>query len=301
MKATFLVNPYAGRGRAGELARELPQRLDGTLDAEVITTSAPREAIVRAREAAEAGAELVVAVGGDGTAHEVVNGLAETNATFGLIPYGSGNDLALALGIPNDVDAAIEVLRSGRDTRMDLARFNEGWIANSLGLGFEAQVTIESRKVKWLRGFSIYLWAVVRALSGLRCPHLEVRVDDRSLDGRRLLLCIGNGPRVGGGFFLTPDAHNRDGTLDVCLVDGMGRLPVMKTLPKAISGTHTTDPRVTMTRGTKLEIRSPDGFPFHVDGEVYATDCRELTVELHPRKLRVRVPADSTDDPPARA
>jgi YegS/Rv2252/BmrU family lipid kinase len=291
MEAVFIVNPTAGRGRGAALAAGLPARCERHgIAADVRATSAPREAIRLAREAAKAGARLVVAVGGDGTAHEVVNGLAGTDTVFGLVPLGSGNDLALALGLPDDPDAALGVLAHGRDARIDLGRFDDGWFANSLGLGFEAQVTIESRKIPVLRGFAIYLAAVVKALAGLRCPRLELSVDGESHDGRRLLVCVGNGPRVGGGFLLTPEARNDDGVLDLCLVDAMGRLRVLQTLPKAISGTHTTNPRITMLRGRRIEIRSPDGFPFHADGEVYATDRRQLTLELHPGSLAVRVP-----------
>jgi diacylglycerol kinase family enzyme len=136
----------------------------------------------------------------------------------------------------------------------------------------------------------VYLWAVVKALSGLRCPDLELRVDGRAYDGRRLLVSLGNGPRVGGGFLLTPDARNDDGLLDVCLVDAMGRLSVLRTLPRAISGTHVSDPRVLMLRGRTVEFRSREGFPFHADGEVIDTACHELNVELLPGALSVRVP-----------
>ena len=291
MEAVFIVNPAAGRGRGAALVADLPARCERHgITADVRVTSASREAIRIARGAAESGARLVVAVGGDGTAHEVVNGLAGTDAVFGLLPFGSGNDLALALGIPDDPDAALAVLANGRDARIDLGRFEDVWFANSVGVGFEAQVTIESRKIRGLRGFAIYLAAVLKALARLRCPRMELRIDGEPFDGPRLLVSVGNGPRVGGGFLLTPDARNDDGILDLCLVDAVGRLRALRILPKAISGTHTTDPRITMLRGRRIEIRSPDGFPFHADGEVYDTGRRQLTLELHPGALAVRVP-----------
>ena len=255
---------------------------------EILRTEGPRDAIRLAREAADR-CDLVVAVGGDGTAHEVVNGLADTDATLGIIPVGSGNDLAHALGVPSDVDRALDALFAGRRHRIDLGRYDDAWFANSLGLGFEAQVTVESRKIRRLRGFAIYLAAVAKALTGLRCPDLEIRADERVISGRRLLMCIGNGPRVGGGFLLTPDAHPDDGWLDVCLVDAMGRGTVLTILPKAISGTHVSNPRIQMLRARRIEITSNEGFPFHVDGEVVDTARRRLTVEIHPRKMSVIV------------
>jgi YegS/Rv2252/BmrU family lipid kinase len=290
--AVLVVNPRAGRGRGERIARELPALLsEHGVKAQVRATAGPRDAVHLAHDAAADGAHLVVAVGGDGTAHEVINGIAGSAATFALIPVGSGNDLAFALGLPLGLDAALDVALGGAVKRVDLARFDDGaWFANSLGLGFEAQVTIESRSVTRLRGFAIYLWAVVKALRGLRCPRLVIRADGRLLEGRRLLVCIGNGPRVGGGFLLTPNAVNDDGLLDVCVADGMSRAAVLRTLPKAIRGAHVGDPRITMLRAREIEIESEDGFPFHADGEVIDPARRRLSVRVVPGALKVRVP-----------
>jgi YegS/Rv2252/BmrU family lipid kinase len=284
----FIVNPRAGRGRGEAIARELPARLARHgLTGRVVTTAGPRAAVALAREAAR-DESVVVAVGGDGTANEVVNGLAESDATFGLLPVGSGNDLALALGIPDDLDEALEVIAHGRDSRLDLGRYDDGWFANSLGIGFEAQVTIESHKVKRLRGFSVYLWAALMALRKLHCSDFVLHVDGERIEGRRLLVCVGNGPRVGGGFLLTPAARPFDGFFDLCLVEAMGRWTVLKTLPKAIQGTHTGHPAVRMLQARTLEIESTEGFPFHVDGEVMDTNRKKLRVEIRPGLLKVR-------------
>jgi YegS/Rv2252/BmrU family lipid kinase len=290
MKAYYIVNPRAGRGAGAKLAAELPDRLrTHGLTGEIRTTGGSRDGIRLAREAADAGASVVVAVGGDGTSHEVVNGIAERDTAFGLIPVGSGNDLALALGIPNDLDQAIEILARGHESRIDLGRFDDGWFVNSLGLGFEAQVTIESLKVRGLRGFAIYLWAVVKALRKLRCPHLTIRADEQRLDGRQLLMCVGNGPRVGGGFLLTPGARPADGVFDLCLADAMGRLEVLGVLPKSLDGTHVSNRHISMLQAKIIEIESPDGFPFHADGEVIDEARHRLRIELRPRALRVLV------------
>jgi YegS/Rv2252/BmrU family lipid kinase len=259
------------------------------LDGDIVVTSAPRDAVRLAREAAGRGAPLVVAVGGDGTAHEVVNGLAGSDTAFGLIPVGTGNDLALALGVPSDPEAALDLVAGAAERSIDLGRFDEdSWFVNSLGLGFEAQVTLESRKVQRLSGFAVYLWAVVRALAGLKCPELTIRVDGEEWTGRRLLVSVGNGPRVGGGFLLTPGARNDDGVLDLCLVEGMGRLRVLRTLPKAISGTHVGEPGIRMLRGRSIQIESPEGFPFHADGEVIDVARKRLRIEIRPAMLKVR-------------
>jgi YegS/Rv2252/BmrU family lipid kinase len=291
VESVYIVNPRAGRGRGARIAAELPARLaERGLSGDVLMTAGPRDAVRLAREAA-ATAGLVVAVGGDGTAHEVVNGIAESAAAFGVVPVGTGNDLALALGVPPGLGDALDVLAAGHEKRIDLARFDDAWFANSLGLGFEAQVTIEGTKVTKLRGFAVYLWAVVKALRGLRCPSLHIRADDHVREGRQLLVCVGNGPRVGGGFYLTPDARNEDGVLDLCLVGAMGRWSVLRTLPKALNGTHVSHPRVEMLRARTIEIESEDGFPFHADGEVIDTSRKRLSIRIVPQALKTIVPA----------
>jgi len=297
MRIAFLINPRAGRGRGAALARELPALVSARgMEADILATDKPGHAVELARRAAD-DHDAVVAVGGDGTAHEVVNGVAGSDAAFGLVPMGTGNDLALALGVPGDPGTALDLIATGATRRIDLARFdddlpggNPRWFANSLGLGFEAQVTIESRKVKLLRGFPVYLWAVARALGGLRCPDLRITADGRELAGRRLLLCIGNGPRVGGGFWLTPEAKNDDGWLDVCIVEAMGRGSVMGRLPRALKGSHTGEAWATMLRAREIRIESSDGFPFHADGEVVDTARNRLTVKIVPGALKVIAP-----------
>ncbi|GJM45263.1 MAG: diacylglycerol kinase [Gemmatimonadota bacterium] len=287
----YILNPKAGRGSSQSIARDLESRLAAHgLTGSIQVTSGSGDATRLAREAAHAGARWIVAVGGDGTAHEVVNGVAGSDSTFALLPAGTGNDLAMALQIPSDLDEAIAALASSRESRIDLGKFDDRWFVNSLGLGFEAQVTIESTRIHWIRGFAVYLVAVVKALSSLRCPDLVMTVDGRRLEKRRLLVCVGNGPRVGGGFLLTPGATNADGILDVCAVNAMGRWGVLRTLPKAISGVHTDHPKVEMYRGTVIEFESKEGFPFHADGEVIDTERHTLRIELCAGALPVRVP-----------
>lgn len=289
MDAVFVVNPQSGRGKGARVARQLPGLLAARgWTCRIVTTGAPREAVEIARRAANE-ARCVVAVGGDGTAHEVVNGLAQAKgpAKLGIIPVGSGNDLASALRIPTTVEAALDVLVRGHTLRMDLARFNDHWFANSLGIGFEAQVTLESTRIRRLRGFAIYLWALAKAFRHLRCPHLVLRTDAGTFEGRKLLVSVGNGPRVGGGFRLTPEATLSDGLLDVCIVDAMSHWNVLLTLPGSLQGTHVRHPAVTMLRTKSLSIQSTDGFPFHADGEIIDENRKSLSIEIVPHALEV--------------
>ncbi len=287
MSTVWIVNPTSGRGRGRGVAERFPDMLaERGLTGDVVVTRGPGDATEHARRAAGEGAR-VVAVGGDGTAHEVVNGIAGTRTVFGLVPVGSGNDLAKALGIPASVDDALDVIARGHTARIDLGRFDDRWFVNSLGIGFEAQVTIESRSIRRLRGFAIYLAALAKALKKLRCADLSVQTDDARFDGRRLLVSVGNGPRVGGGFLLTPDAKIDDGLLDVCLVAAMGRLAVLRTLPRSLDGSHVNHGAITMVRTRRLLIESSDGFPFHADGEVVDVRRHRLEIVIEPAALEV--------------
>jgi YegS/Rv2252/BmrU family lipid kinase len=287
MSSLWIVNPTSGRGRGRRVAERLPKLLaERGMAGDVVQTSGPGEAVSLAKAAARPGGRIF-AVGGDGTVHEVVNGLAGTGATFGLVPVGSGNDFARALGIPATIEGALEIIGRGRTARIDLGRFDDRWFANSVGVGFEAQVTIESRSIRRLRGFAIYVAALAKAMLRLRCPDLRIRTDDATFEGRRLLVSVGNGPRVGGGFLLTPDARLDDGWLDVCIAEAMGRLSVLRILPGSLDGTHVRHAEITMTRTRRLVIESSEGFPFHADGEVVDACRRRLEISIVPGALEV--------------
>ncbi len=286
MKTIWIVNPTSGRGRGRAVAETLRARIaERGLGGEILMSTRAGEAIEHARRAPDG--SRVIAVGGDGTAHEVVNGIAGSRKVFGLVPIGSGNDLSRALEIPTTIDGALDVIARGRTARIDLGRFGERRFVNSLGLGFEAQVTIESRSIRRLRGFAIYLAALAKAMRRLRNPEMRIITDDAEFNGRRLLVCVGNGPRVGGGFLLTPDAKPDDGLFDVCLVAAMGHLALLRTLPRSLNGSHVGHPAVTMLRTRRLVIESPDGFPFHADGEVVEERCHRLEIEIEPLALEV--------------
>ena len=214
--AKVIVNPYAGRwaGRAAipRVERAL-RRLDFSFD--LVTTDGPNHAVLLARAAADAGYGPIVAVGGDGTISEVMNGLMQSASgdvagPLGIIPAGSANDLASQLGVPADIDGACARVAMGRERTIDIGRINDRFFDNDVGVGFEPQVTLEARKIKRLRGALIYLVAVARALRHLRQPRMTVEWDGGRASHEMPMVSVGNG-NVTGGFHLTPDARLDDG------------------------------------------------------------------------------------------
>ncbi len=287
MNYCFIVNPASGRGKGKILGQRLKERLEQTsLDYQILTTSAPGEAIEMAKKATQS-FEVVVAVGGDGTLNEVVNGLMGSNSVLGLIPVGSGNDFARAAEIPFQFEPALEILLRGRKRKIDVGKANERYFHNGLGVGFDAHAVYTSMNVKRLRGNAIYLYSVLRTLTYYRPVPLTIHLNDEVKQGDYFMLTVGNGVSLGGGFFLTPDAQIDDGLFDLCLIQNMPTFSILRNLIKVYSGKHKEDPRVEMLRTDRLVIEAAEPFAVHLDGELLSLNLKHLTVEIIPRGLEI--------------
>jgi YegS/Rv2252/BmrU family lipid kinase len=300
VRTKLIVNAMAGKGHAGKIFHQVQTYLAHYgVDYDFIHTEAPGHGVELGRQAAAAGYERVVAMGGDGTADEVANGLllaAEQGheAVLGVIPTGSGNDFSHAVGIPADLEGACRRLAEGRVRTVDVIRVvvdgQPRIFDNSVGIGFDADVSLEARKIKLLRGFPMYLWAVFRVLAtDNKWPYpMRITVDGQPLPHQAVtLITVANGTRAGGGFYLTPGARPDDGLLDVCVADQLGRLGILQLLPHAMKGTHIDKKPVTMLRGRHVLIEGGRGLPGHVDGEVLCTQARRIEFEILPARLKV--------------
>ena len=302
-KFLIIVNPTARRGNG---ARSIPairaamMRLG--VDFELVQTSRPEQAIEIARQAATAGDyEIVVAVGGDGTVNEVTNGLVQaagngpTAVPMGVIPVGSGNDFAYMMlrGDPG-IEEACERLVNGQDKLVDVATVtadgkNLRYFDNGLGIGFDAQVTIEAHQIKLLQGFVMYFWAVLRTVFLHYNPvPVTVTCDGQSYTQPLLMVTTAVGQRHGGGFYVTPFAVADDGLLDVCIAGDVSRAAIFPLIPRFMNGSHTTHRKCTMLQGRKITVSSPEGLAAHIDGEVYATSAKHFEMESLPGRLWVR-------------
>ena len=250
-------------------------------------------AIELARRAALSGWPCVVAAGGDGTVNEVINGLMQAaaegaEAALGVMPIGSGNDFAGALGISTNMDAAAARLLAGQRRRVDIGCVNGRYFGNNVGIGFEARVNIEAHHITWLRGQLLYLAAALRATTSYPFPHVHVQKDgELFMDRHMLMLSVGNNFRAGGGFLLTPHAENNDGLLDLCAVDAIPRREIFRLLPKAMKGRHEGAPAIAMTRFARLVVESDDPLPVHADGEILWNDVHRVEITLIPGCLEV--------------
>jgi YegS/Rv2252/BmrU family lipid kinase len=288
----LIANPIAGRGRGRKIlpAAEEALRHQG-LQFKTEVTSRPLEAIEIARRAAEEGCELVVALGGDGTSHEVANGLlssGNSEVALGMIPIGTGNDFADMFDTPTDLAQVALRIREGKTRLIDVGWINDRYFVNIVGVGFDALVSIQALKIQHvLRGFPLYLAAVFITLKEYQIPHITVEFDGERLSMPMTMINVANGKREGGGFLIAPDAQNDDGIFDICLARGLGRLGILRLLPEVIKGTHVDKEPVTMAKAKRVVLDSPDPLPVHADGEIIYTEAHHLEIEIIPRRLRV--------------
>jgi diacylglycerol kinase (ATP) len=298
----LIMNPNADLGRAWRWAADLRPIVEEFGGADWTGTVYPTHAIELARQAAEEGYRTVVAVGGDGTVHEVVNGLMqvppEKRPQLGVVPMGSGNDFAHNAGIQARAELAMRQVFIGQPRLVDLfvvedERGRREYVDNTFGIGFDATVTIRSRRIPLVRGFLIYLISVIQTiLLNHDAPHMQVQTEAENWAEDTLMLVLCNGPREGGGFFISPAARVDDGCLDYVGIRRVSRPMMFRLLPEVMKGTHGRFAAVRMGRFKQLTLQANRPLYIHADGEIFAgfgTDVRRIRVELLPQALEMLV------------
>ena len=272
-------------GRAHELAPRI-QAVLGDTEARLLETREAGHAERLAAAAADLGHDRVIAVGGDGTAQEVLNGLMSAGVgpdgglpAFGLVPGGSGNDLARSLGLPLTPMEALTVALGEHTRPLDLGRASHDgevrYFSAAGGTGFDAQVafTMSGKRSRWQRGRAGYFLSTLNELRRYKNRSLNLRLATdtgaRQVDGRFLFVAFANGPYYGGGMQICPDASVSDGYLDLCLVGDIGRLGALRELPGIYKAAHVDHPLVEIVRVRELRIEGEPQTRVHLDGEPF--------------------------------
>lgn len=301
-KYRLILNPAAD-GSAAELC--LPA-IDGLLrslsvEFDVVRTQRPWHASDLAQEAVRDGYQGVVAVGGDGTANEVLNGLMQADqqnlgkATLGILCAGRGNDFAYGLGLPADLSEGCRVLAGGRRRALDVGHVVGGlypqgrYFGNGVGIGFDAVVGFEAAKLKRLHGFASYLVAALKTIFlYYKAPLVNIEHDGGSETMRTLMVSVMNGRRMGGGFMMAPEGAVDDGLFDVCVAEQVSRARVFGLIPKFMQGTQATQKAIRMNRTQQITVTAIEGtLPAHADGETLCIEGQQLTMTLLPARLEV--------------
>lgn len=285
----LLANPRAGRGRGARLAGPVREALTGAgLDVLVLAGESGAESTALAAEAVDGGIDAVVAVGGDGLVHCVLQALAGTAVPLGIVPAGGGNDLAGTLGIPADPRAAVAVVAAGRTRTIDLGRTDRGtWWANVLNAGFDSQVVARAERMRRPRGPFRYDLAAYLEIANLREHRMRITLDGVVREERVTLVAVGNGPRYGGGMHIAPQADLTDGVFDVVVATAMTRRTLARLKPRVRAGTHVRHPQVSVHRAAEVTLAAPD-LPAYADGE--AIGVLPVTTTCVPGAIRVLVP-----------
>lgn len=299
-KIKLIFNAHADRGHAWDLAHIFQAAIERHGGNEWAATQYPGHATKLAAEAANEGFEVVAAIGGDGTVHEVVNGLMsippERRPALAAIPVGSGNDFCANAGLPTDPEAAILRAFEGTPKPIDVGMItdNTGRIEywdNTINVGFGASVAIYSYQITRLRGYPMYLWAVIQTiLRNHNAPMMKITTDTDSFEQPVLLLALNNGRREGGGFLTSPDAVPDDGILNYAIIDDVSRAMMFRLIPEVMRGTHGRFRQVRLGQFKHIEVSSESAVPIHTDGEIYADFTSQVTqfkVQVLPGALRL--------------
>jgi diacylglycerol kinase (ATP) len=285
----LLTNPSAGKGAGSRTAAiALPRLREAGFHVRELQGSDGPEALALAREAVAGGVESLVVVGGDGMVHMAVQALAGTDVNLGIIPAGTGNDVARYLGIPRkDPQAAADVVVGSHVRIIDLAKTSGEYFVTVLAAGFDSMVNERANRMRWPKGqmrYNIATLAELRVFEPL--PYtLELDGVVRRLDA--MVVAVGNGPSFGGGLRITHGAELDDGMLDVVIIKPMTKLDLVRTYPKLFTGGHTTHPQYEHHRVKSVTVAAP-GVVAYADGE--RLGALPLTVEVAPLALRVLAP-----------
>ena len=284
----FIVNPTAGQGRtnnAYSLIRDMIA--DKNVNCDFKFTSEQGQAEEFAKEAETEGFTHVISVGGDGTSHEVVNGLVGSSVVFGVIPSGSGNDFPKAASIPLDIKKAIEIIFSGREKKIDIGKLGDRYFINGLGIGLDGAVSHRFKKLKFLRGQLGYLLGSVQEALTFKGFTCHVKIDDWTYEGALLLTGASNGLYQGGKFKLAPEARIDDGLLDFHIIKDMSIFNRLIKIPKVLEGSHADLDEVEIKRATNMEIAIEQRVPAHMDGEPFYLEKGTHNIQLVPSGLKI--------------
>jgi diacylglycerol kinase (ATP) len=293
----FIVNPIAGSGRAHGIVPRIETWLkEQGIRARVLETREPGHAERLAAAADDLGHDRVIAVGGDGTIQEVINGLLASGVgtnggppVLGLVPCGRGNDLARSVNLPIDPMACLPIALGPTTHPFDVgsARSPDGshrYFGAAGGVGFDAAVayTMAVRRRFWMRGEAGYFLGTLNELRRWHNSELEVTLsgegDDRVVKQRFLFVAFANGPYYGGGMQICPNAETDDGWLDVCLVGDLSRLAALRELPGIYQAKHLKNPKVEIVHARTVRIEGAATTRVHLDGEPFGTVPVEVTL-----------------------
>jgi diacylglycerol kinase (ATP) len=303
VNTVFVVNPASGNGATGRAWPGIAERADAYgLAGDVLFTAGPGDAVALAEQAAGDGARLVIAVGGDGTVNEIVNGLLRGGGNgpeLAVLPQGTGDDFARTFRIPSKVEAALEVAAGSSIRTIDLgrARFlgadgreTERYFANFAGAGISGAIARRGAATsRRLGAKAAYVWATVTVFARWTSVPMRIGLDEEIREGPMYEVIVANGVYAAGGMKIAPEARPDDGRFDAVLIGDVSKVDFVTTFPKIYRGTHGAHPKIDIVRARAVTVDPGDPLPVVLDGEQPGTT--PVRFEVVPAALRLRVPS----------
>ncbi len=304
----IIYNPTAGKGSAAERQPEAEALLKAKgIDYDLRLTQGVWHAAELARDAGKAGYDIAVAVGGDGTVNEVVNGLmlaserGEDIPMLGVLSMGRGNDFSYGADVPGELRACVDILAAGKSRPMDVGRVSGGdypngrYFANGIGVGFDTIVGLEAAKLQHVHGFMAYVIGALRTFVIYpNAPLVRVEHDDGAIEKDSHQISLMNGKRMGGTFFMAPKSMNYDGLFDMCMAGRLSRREMMGLILRYTKGTQEGHPKIETLRSSRYAITAPNGgLVVHADGETICIDGKSVLVECLAARVRIVCDAEN--------
>jgi diacylglycerol kinase (ATP) len=317
MRVKVILNPYAGREDVKQRVSRVKSALSRAgLEYDLITPCRRGQAREEALLGNFGHFDAVVAAGGDGTVHEVINGLILASAggntcPMGILPMGTVNDFSDMTGIPCDLEEAADVIASGQGTKVDAGfvkfrcrelsnqaspYWQSCYFVNSCTLAVEPIVTIEARKMAHLLGKIRNIVEFLRTLRNMQSWNMQISWDSGAYEGPTYLLYLANSPRTGGLFMSAPDAKTNDGLFDFVIAPKLPISQVLTVLPCLMTGSHIHHPAIITGRTARLHILSQPGSPIHADGEVIANSADIVEYRILPEIISLLTPKRENED-----
>lgn len=293
MNIKFIVNPLAGRGIYKYIIHTIESIFStNNFDYNITILKHKGEATSIAKASAS-NYDIVVAVGGDGTINEVLNGLIGTNAILGIIPVGTGNGIAREFGLPLKVKEACETIFNGHIRWIDVGNFNGRYFMGCAGTGFDALIAKFAGKLRGpFRGIWVYFYAGLVVFQRYKPKLINIKIDSEiSFQVKPLLVVIANTKRYGGRALIAPYAEPDDGLFDICVIQSMNIFTLAHHLPKLFKGTHIKLQQVKIYKGKNIFIQANEPIPFHIDGEAL-DDCHSVQINILPKAIRLLAPKE---------
>jgi diacylglycerol kinase (ATP) len=298
----IILNPTAGNGNGLKSLPQLEALLNqNKVNYQLTRTEGIGHGIELTRQSVQGGFDAIVAVGGDGTVNEVVNGLMQSKhdglsiPPLGVLCVGRGNDFAGSVGIPEDLAGGLQALLVDNRRIVDIGRVSGGMVpegryfCNCVGVGFDAITTIEVHKLPRWGGYLAFMAAVLKTVFLYnKAPMATIDFDGKTITQRSLLISIMNGRRLGGGFIMAPNSLPDDGLFDLCIAEQMSSFEVIKMIPHFTKGDQATQPTIKTGQASRITITSQDGpLPAQTDGEIISEEGTRLGIEVLPRQLEI--------------